>query len=115
VDPEHEAESREGSFRDAIEPSLRARLHEPPVCVPPLARRAEDIRAIALDRLVSAGIADRGEPLGLADDALALLVEHPWLGDDEELEAVLVTAAARASARSSRRVEAIDVRPSLGT
>ena len=108
-DPEDDAADGT-TFRAAMEPSLLGRLHEPPLRIPRLARRIEDLRAIALDRLAAAGVARQGEPLGLAEGALALLVEHPWPGDDDELDAVLVAVAARAA---GVRIEAADVRACL--
>ncbi len=94
----------------ALEASLLGRMHEPALRVPRLSRRVEDLRALALDRLAALGVARADEPLGLAEDALAILVEHEWPGDDAELDAVLFAAAARAE---GPRVTAADVRASL--
>jgi hypothetical protein len=92
-DPEHDDLAR---LHAAIDPNLLAHLRTTPVRVLPLARRIEDLRASALDRLSSLGQALRGAPLGIAPEALALLVEHHWPGDDLELDDVLARAALRA-------------------
>jgi len=63
------------------------------VAIPTLASRGEDLRALAIHHLVEVGLAYRGKPLGIDPAALALLVEHPWPGNDIELESVLVRAA----------------------
>ncbi|MEO7093565.1 MAG: hypothetical protein ABI175_09960, partial [Polyangiales bacterium] len=55
-DPEDDSADA-ATFRAAMEPSLLGRLHEPPVRIPRLSRRVEDLRAIALDRLAAAGVA----------------------------------------------------------
>jgi len=104
VDPEHDALDR---MRAALDEALLAHLREIPVRIVPLARRTEDLHAIALDRLAALGIALRGEPLGIAPEAVAILVEHAWTGDDLELDDVLLRAAVRAG---GRRVEASDLR-----
>ncbi|MGZ5969571.1 MAG: sigma-54-dependent Fis family transcriptional regulator, partial [Polyangiales bacterium] len=80
----------------SLDPSLVAHLRPSPVRVAPLARRIEDLHALALDRLVAIAGGLGRPPLGLAPDALELLVEHDWPGDDVELEAALVLAATRA-------------------
>ncbi len=63
------------------------------VAIPTLAARGEDLRALAIHHLVEVGMAYRERPLGIDPAALALLVEHPWPGNDLELESVLVRAA----------------------
>jgi len=95
---------------EGLEPALVGHLRTPALRIPSLARRAEDIRAIALDRLGALGVSRRGEPLGLTDEALALLLDHDWSGDDAELDAVLVAAGSRST---GKRVEARDVRACL--
>jgi DNA-binding NtrC family response regulator len=104
--PVDDPEEPEESWRATFEPTLIERVRERPVAIPTLARRIEDLRALTLDRLAALGIARRGEPLGVSDEALQMLVEHPWRGDDLELSTVLVKAAQRAS---GQRVEAWDV------
>jgi DNA-binding NtrC family response regulator len=46
-----------------------------------------------LAHLARAGVQLRGEPLGVDAAALALLLEHPWPGNDTELSDVLNRAA----------------------
>lgn len=65
--------------------------------LPPLADRAEDLRALVLDGLARAGLRLRGEPLGVDLSALRVLYEHTWPGNDLELDAVLTRAAAGAT------------------
>ncbi|MCC6649304.1 MAG: hypothetical protein IT374_27505 [Polyangiaceae bacterium] len=62
------------------------------VPIPPLSARAEDLRALALDRLARLGLALRGAPLGLTDEALLRLVEHDLPGNDEQLGCALLLA-----------------------
>jgi hypothetical protein len=104
--PVDDPEEPEDSWRATFEPALLERVRERALAIPKLARRTEDLRALTLDRLATLGIARRGEPLGVSDEALQMLVEHPWRGDDQELSTVLVKAAQRAS---GQRVEAWDV------
>lgn len=68
-------------------------LGDAPVELPPLSARAEDLRALALERLSAAGMRSRNEPLGIEPAALSLLLEHPFPGNDAELRDVLVRAA----------------------
>jgi len=72
-------------------------LGDATVELPPLAERAEDLRALVIDRLARAGVRQRGEPLGVDPAALRLLLEHTWPGNDLELEDVLARAAAAAA------------------
>jgi hypothetical protein len=76
-----------------LHPELAAPLAGALVALPPLAERSEDLRAIALDRLARLGLALHGAPLGIADDALAALLESPWPANDAELDVVLLRAA----------------------
>lgn len=99
-------EAPEPDVLASIVPELRERLRERPIVIAKLARRIEDLRAIALDRLSSLGVSRRDEPLGVSDEALRMLIEHPWRGDDVELTGVLVKAAQRAN---GARIEAWDV------
>jgi hypothetical protein len=69
----------------------------PPILVPSLASRAEDLRALALDILGRSGLSLHGRPLGVGADALRLIVEHDWPGNDLELESVLTRSAAIAT------------------
>ena len=88
-DPEHETLDRLAG----LDPALTAHLRAAPLRILPLARRTEDLHAIALDRLAAVGIALGREPFGLSPEAALLLVEHDWTGDDLELDDVLCRAA----------------------
>ncbi|GAC1351893.1 MAG: hypothetical protein NVSMB1_09330 [Polyangiales bacterium] len=84
--------SAEPAF-DGLDPALLGHLRLPPLRIPPLRERAEDLRAIVLDRLAALGMASSGEPFGIADDAMVCLLEQTWPGDDDALDAVLVAAS----------------------
>ncbi len=62
--------------------------------LPPLAARAEDMRAIIVDRLARLGVRLQGRPMGLDPRALGRLIEHAWPGNELELEDVLTRAIA---------------------
>ena len=80
---------------DRLCPSLARWLAgTPAIRVPTLAERAEDLRAIALDILSRGGLGLHGTPLGVGPDALRMIVEHDWPGNDLELESGLTRAAA---------------------
>ncbi|HTQ05194.1 MAG TPA: hypothetical protein VMI54_15125 [Polyangiaceae bacterium] len=70
-----------------------ARLLSAELALPPLAERAEDLRALVLDVLARASLRLGREPLGVDAAALRLLIEHPWPGNELELDGVLVRAA----------------------
>ncbi len=76
-----------------IDENLADRLGDRAVALPPFAARAEDLRGLLLDRLARIGERLRGQPMGLAPQALSALTEHEWPGNDAEMEAVLVRAA----------------------
>lgn len=75
-----------------ISRNFAARLRQT-VELPTLASRTEDIRAMVLERLAAWGMRRRGEPLGIAPSALAMLIEHEWPGNDAELTDVLLRAS----------------------
>lgn len=102
-DPEYESLERLAG----LDPALVEHLRKAPLRLLPLARRSEDIHAIALDRLAALGIALGREPLGLAPESLAILIEHEWSGDDLELDDILCRAALRSD---GARIEAADLR-----
>jgi DNA-binding NtrC family response regulator len=77
--------------------TLAGLLGETAVEVPPLSARGEDLRALALDALARSGARVRGAPLGIDPQALRLLLEHDWPGNDAELDDVMVRAASTAS------------------
>ncbi|MFO0677282.1 MAG: hypothetical protein U0169_12170 [Polyangiaceae bacterium] len=56
-----------------------------PVTLPRLRERPEDLRSIVHDRLAREGLRTKGRPVGIDHAAYALLVEHPFVGDDREL------------------------------
>jgi hypothetical protein len=72
---------------------LERQLAERSVAIPPLADRAEDLRALVLDRLSRAGLRLRDEPLGIDAGALRLLSEHTWPGNEAELDDLILRAA----------------------
>jgi transcriptional regulator of acetoin/glycerol metabolism len=67
---------------------------EAPIAVPPLADRPEDLRAALVDRVAREGLGALSAPCGIEPAALALLLEHPFPGEDAELEAVVVRLVA---------------------
>ncbi|MFO0757948.1 MAG: hypothetical protein U0359_15735 [Byssovorax sp.] len=75
-----------------IEP-LADRLGARAIALPTLASRTEDLRTLCLAHLGTIGVRLQSRPLGLAPEALAALLEHPWPGNDAELEATLLRAA----------------------
>ena len=56
--------------------------------------RAEDMRAIIVDRLARLGVRLKGRPMGLDPRALGRLIEHAWPGNELELDDVLTRAIA---------------------
>lgn len=90
------------SLADAgrLDPLLASRLGaaiDDPVHLPRIAERAEDIRALVADRLAREGLRVRGTPVGIDDAAFALLVDHPFEGEDAELTAIVQRLVARTS------------------
>jgi DNA-binding NtrC family response regulator len=65
--------------------------------VPTLAERPEDRRGLILDRLCSSGVRRAGAPLGIDPEALQVLVDHDWPGNETELHDVIDRAARRAA------------------
>jgi DNA-binding NtrC family response regulator len=63
------------------------------VRLPELIERAEDLRGLIMDRLCRSGTRYAGEPLGIEPQAMSLLVDHDWPGNDAELESVVERAA----------------------
>src|SRR3569623_134698 len=78
-----------GRFRE----DLYYRLHVVQVTIPPLRERTGDIPALA--RHLLARIADQPglRPLGITDDALALLGRYDWPGNVRQLQTALFRAA----------------------
>jgi hypothetical protein len=85
--------STPGPLDERLGPELAEAIADLAVALPSLAARPEDLRAIALDRLARLGLALQGTPLGIADDALAQLLECPWPANDAELDVVLLRTA----------------------
>jgi hypothetical protein len=70
---------------------LFALFRRPPLALPALMERPEDLRSLVLDALARRG---RGrEPLGIERHALQLLMDHEWPGNERELYDVLERAA----------------------
>jgi transcriptional regulator with AAA-type ATPase domain len=77
-----------------LDAQLALTLGERSIELPPLAARAEDMRAIIVDRLARLGVRLQGRPMGLDPRALGRLIEHAWPGNELELEDVLTRAIA---------------------
>jgi hypothetical protein len=75
-----------------LDAALALRLadaRDAPIALARLRERAEDIRAILTDRLAREGLRIKGTPVGIERAAFARLVDHPFLGEDTELAAVV--------------------------
>lgn len=79
--------------RGAVDERLADALGDRALQLPPLSDRAEDLRAIVLDRLTRYGLDRSGEPIGIEPAALALLLEHDWPANDLELDSLLLRLA----------------------
>jgi hypothetical protein len=83
-----------------LDPSLAARMGDAmdaPITLPRLRDRPEDVHAIVTDRLAREGLRVKGTPVGIDDAAFARLVEHPFLGEDAELVAIVQRLVAACS------------------
>jgi|GEM_PF-322523 len=81
-----------------LAPELFARFEDaPPVELPGLRDRAEDLFSIVADRLAREGLRVRGRPVGIDAAAFARLVEHPFEGEDAELASIVSRLVARAA------------------
>ena len=91
--------------RGVLDDQLADWLAESYVVAPSLADRPEDLRALTLDVLCRVGLRTRGEPLGLAPDALRQLLDQVFgeglAANEFELEAMIYRAAAHANAAAS--------------
>jgi two-component system NtrC family response regulator len=102
-----------------MHPGLLDRLLAVHLALPSLAERAVDIAPLA--RAVAAHVAsERGAPLQVADDAIALLESRAWPGNVRELEQVVTAAAwhavdGRISARELLRDASGDRPPPIPT
>lgn len=79
--------------RGVIDERFADAIGDRALALPPLAARAEDLRALVLDRLTKLGLDRFGRPIGMEPAALAMLAEHDWPGNDVELDALLVRVA----------------------
>lgn len=77
----------------SLDPHFVEHLGDRTLTLPTLAERAEDLRALSLFKLSRMGARIRGRPYGLSLHAQALLNEHAWPGNEDELDAVLLCAA----------------------
>lgn len=79
------------------------------VVVPPLAERAEDLRAAIYERVARLGTVLRGTALGVSPPALAELLEYDWPGNDLELETTVTSLvlAAEDESITDRTLEGI--------
>lgn len=76
-----------------LTPVLADWLGDRAVPIPGLCARAEDLRAMALDQLARLGERLRGGPMGIDDQALGMLIEHGWPGNELEFRDVMLRAA----------------------
>ncbi|HEY4117124.1 MAG TPA: hypothetical protein VGM56_04690 [Byssovorax sp.] len=90
---------------DALGEELADRLGDRAVALPPLAARAEDLRALTLEILAELSITLGARAVGLDAMALAVLLEHEFPGNDAELAAVLVRAALAARGDAITRAD----------
>jgi len=65
--------------------------------IPPLSDRAEDLRAMILDRVARLGLTLRGEPFATDDAVLDELLNYEWPGNESELESALQLLVQHAS------------------
>jgi len=96
---------------DALLASRAGSALDEPIRLPGIEERPEDIRALVTDRLAREGLRVRGAPVGIDDAAFAVLVDHPFEGEDAELTAVVQKLVARARGDVVREA---DVRAVLG-
>jgi DNA-binding NtrC family response regulator len=87
-----------GSFRQ----DLYYRLRVVEIILPPLRERPEDIPLLAMHFLRKASDELHRPELQLADDALAMLMQHEWTGNVRELENCITRAAVLATGGTIR-------------
>jgi DNA-binding NtrC family response regulator len=93
-----------------LAPELYARFEDArPIELPGLRDRAEDLFSIVADRLAREGLRVCGKPIGIEKGAFALLVEHPFEGEDAELTALVTRLVARVTAEGRDIVRTDDV------
>jgi hypothetical protein len=99
-----------------LDPLLASRAGDAiddPIRIPGIADRPEDIRAMVTDRLAREGLRVRGAPMGIDDAGFAILVDHPFDGEDAELSSIVQRLVARAIAEARDVVRERDVRAVL--
>ncbi len=74
---------------DRVSEALHLCLSEPPIILPPLRERIEDIRFLAGKFLWKVSIELDTEVGDLGDDVLDVLMRHSWPGNIRELESVI--------------------------
>ena len=101
---------------DALLASRAGAAIDEPVRLPGIDERPEDIRALVTDRLAREGLRVCGAPAGIDDGAFAVLVDHPFEGEDAELTAVVQKLVAHARGRAGPPIviREADVRAVLG-
>ena len=82
-------EVEEGRFRE----DLYYRLNVVPVTIPPLRERSGDIPALVRHLLARVAQQPGLRPLGITDDAMALLAGYDWPGNVRQLQNALFRAA----------------------
>jgi DNA-binding NtrC family response regulator len=88
--------------RGELRPDLYARLSEVPLELPPLRWRREDIRALAEHFLRETGSWEdfAGKPAPrLTDEAVQVLMDHPWPGNLRQMEVTMIMIAYHAAGR----------------
>jgi DNA-binding NtrC family response regulator len=100
----------ETSWAEGLTESLRERATLDPVILPRLRERAQDIEPLLREAFAREGLRQKGHPIGLGADALAVLLEHAFEGEDAELDA-LVTRVTMHTV--GERVTAADVKREL--
>ena len=90
-----------GRFRE----DLYVRLNVVPVTIPPLRERAGDIPALARHLLARIAQQPGLRPLGITDDALALLSAYDWPGNVRQLGNALFRAAVLCEATALTRAD----------
>lgn len=96
-----------------LSPTLARWFQDTEIALPPLADRADDLFALALDTLARRCLELGKQPLGIDQPAMRLLLEHTWPGNDIELAAVLgrVAAFAPGPTVTASDLEAIGFKP----
>ncbi len=76
-----------------FDPQLRDRLGAVTITIPPLRERSTDIPALARHLLMRIAEQSGMKPLGISNDALAVLMRYGWPGNVRQLSGVLFRAA----------------------